>query len=86
MKIKRPTRRFGGEHRFEKARYFFDELFHLPRIFFAWIIVHIASWLNMELIQISDEGIELEDVDEMFQDILADADIEDFDIDLDDPK
>lgn len=81
--IKRPLE----YRRFDRTRTFAVELFYLPRIFFAWIIFHIASWLGMETAIMTDNV----DVEDLFEDILKDVestvkntDLDNFDFDLDD--
>lgn len=52
-----------------------EDLFDLPRTFLAWIVFHLASWLDMKVIP-------NDDVDEIFDDMweqLKDVDIEELD-------
>ena len=39
-------------------RDFFDWLFDLPRTFLAWVLFHLASWLDMRVIP-NDEAEDL---------------------------
>lgn len=57
----------------EETKEILDEIYNLPRTFCAWIVFHLASWLDMRVIPNDDS-------DELFEEILEeikDVDIED---------
>jgi hypothetical protein len=59
----------------EKTEELIDDIFNFPRTFCAWIVFHLASWLDMRVIP-NDDG------DEIFEDIwkeIEDVDIEEID-------
>lgn len=67
--------------RFDRTRYYLGELYYLPRIFFAWIFMHIATWFGMTTFP--TEEIETEDLDNLFEELIKDLDIEELDNDND---
>jgi hypothetical protein len=57
----------------ERIKEILDNIFNFPRTFCAWIVFHLASWLDMRVIP-NDDG------EEIFDDIwkeIEDVDIED---------
>lgn len=52
-----------------------QDLFDLPRTFLAWIVFHLASWLDMKVIPSDDPDCMMDDLWEE----LKDVDIEDLD-------
>jgi hypothetical protein len=61
----------------KKLKEILDDLFNFPRTFCAWIVFHLASWLDMRVIP-NDEG---EDIFEEIWEEVKDIDIEDIDED-----
>lgn len=54
-----------------------EDMFDLPRTFLAWIVYHLASWLDMRVIP-NDDGEEI--FDDIFEEI-EDVDMKDIDED-----
>lgn len=61
-----------------KMKQILEDLFDLPRTFLAWILFHLASWIDMKVIA-NDEAEDIfDDIWEELKDIEVE-DIEDWD-------
>jgi hypothetical protein len=60
------------------TRWTLEDLFDLPRTFLAWILFHLASWMDMRVVPTNDSADDLMD---QIWDELADVDIEDIEKD-----
>jgi len=53
----------------ERIKEFLEDLFSLPRTFLAWIVFHLAKWLNMRVIENDEPNDFFDDIMDYIEDV-----------------